>query len=787
MDVLQPALNAALNTMARERPDRPLEALATLLCPDVMRASAQKKSAAAFVSEPLYKVAPELRVLMGQTGRERCMGMRAEEILHELIRSGVVSQIKEEDEAPPPGVASANLSADVPSTNRARALWQRALKPALQRFHSHDNAWARFEIHKRPTELCRRWDYDAGRDAWECSETLIKMEGDSFAKGAMRECYRMKKMSQVNAHFFFHMAWEDCNNYVAKRYMKPDTPASVYFDDIKMQMVSKRYARLYNGLGPPKGVDFLQAFVIEVDRGGETLTFAVERAMEEEGAFVKYNNNSGFVEFGEAEGDHHRLTPHAFSRFTFDRSAGSLMVVDIQGCDDVYTDPQIHTLAGTDYGDGNLGVGGMALFFSTAEYDSYSERLGLLRFSLSPAEEARIQKFAAEHSHASEDDSSRISASGATVAAGGSGADATVSRQLDAGERANSRLAANYSLLREAEKACSRRRSSIVGVAAKVRVTNALASLARSAVRESERESVVDEVVEVAPVVPPPAPAAEHEAEEGEVYEEFEVPFKALPLHFLGDDNAAASARRAAGLPEVAPPSAPSEAEPTDDTPEVASAPAAAQPSDVAIGTASPAAIGAVHAKMCEYALVGRLPLQEGAADAASAGHHLVCAAAAGDKRALTDLRSLARGLPASEVLVGVRLRESEVASLAEWLPKITLRLATAGDVSAMLEVADQAAGEGRNADGAAWLRAAVRKYDAMDEEEQAALAQFGYARYKLLEKLGDALAEAGKRAEAGEAYQEASEAAMEIGKAKISMKLAARAEEMAEEEEEGE
>ena len=32
------------------------------------------------------------------------------------------------------------------------------------------------------------------------------------------------------------------------------------------------------------------------------------------------------------------------------------MVVDIQG-DDVYTDLQIHTLAGTDYGDGNLGVG----------------------------------------------------------------------------------------------------------------------------------------------------------------------------------------------------------------------------------------------------------------------------------------------------------------------------------------------------------------------------------------------------------------------------------------------
>ena len=89
---------------------------------------------------------------------------------------------------------------------------------------------------------------------------------------------------QVNAHFFFSMAWQDCNNYVAKRYMDRDTPRQAYFDDVKMQMVSKRYARMYNALGPPKGVDFLLAFVMEVERGGETLTFAVERAMEEEHA-----------------------------------------------------------------------------------------------------------------------------------------------------------------------------------------------------------------------------------------------------------------------------------------------------------------------------------------------------------------------------------------------------------------------------------------------------------------------------------------------------------------------
>lgn len=153
---------------------------------------------------------------------------------------------------------------------------------------------------------------DLSQDVWERSETLIKMERTSFAHGAMRECFRMKKMSQaspegegrgeglgeaemsegrwlyaqVNAHFFYAMDWKDCNNYVAKRcihtpcsvfrplvtsqtasprsYISPDTSSDTYLNDIKMQMVAKHYAELYNALKPPKGVDFLHAFAIEV-------------------------------------------------------------------------------------------------------------------------------------------------------------------------------------------------------------------------------------------------------------------------------------------------------------------------------------------------------------------------------------------------------------------------------------------------------------------------------------------------------------------------------------------
>lgn len=49
------------------------------------------------------------------------------------------------------------------------------------------------------------------------------------------------------------------------------------------------------------------------------------------------------------------VTPQAFSHFTFERSGHQLIVVDIQGVGDLYTDPQIHTERGTDFGDGNLG------------------------------------------------------------------------------------------------------------------------------------------------------------------------------------------------------------------------------------------------------------------------------------------------------------------------------------------------------------------------------------------------------------------------------------------------
>lgn len=98
------------------------------------------------------------------------------------------------------------------------------------------------------------------------------------------------------------------------------------------------------------------------------------------GHYLKHNSNSGFVEH-----DQRRLTPQCFSHFTFQESNGSVMVVDVQGVNDIYTDPQIHS-SDQRFGDGDLGMNGMALFFHSHTCNPLCTLLELTPVSLPHSE-----------------------------------------------------------------------------------------------------------------------------------------------------------------------------------------------------------------------------------------------------------------------------------------------------------------------------------------------------------------------------------------------------------------
>ena len=174
-------------------------------------------------------------------------------------------------------------------------------------------------------------------------------------------------------------SWEHASNYVAKCYMSSDVPRERYFDDVKLQMDAKLWAEIYNRHNPPKKIDMFQVSILEFKDRPDKPLYHLEHYIE--GRYIKYNSNSGFVDDVDV-----RSTPHAFSHFTFECSNHELIVVDIQGVGDLYTDPQIHTVAGTEYGDGNLGIKGFALFFSSHICNEVCKSLGLTQFDLAQSE-----------------------------------------------------------------------------------------------------------------------------------------------------------------------------------------------------------------------------------------------------------------------------------------------------------------------------------------------------------------------------------------------------------------
>uniref|UniRef100_A0A0N5CDQ5 Eukaryotic elongation factor 2 kinase n=1 Tax=Strongyloides papillosus TaxID=174720 RepID=A0A0N5CDQ5_STREA len=276
---------------------------------------------------------------------------------------------------PPPPEKSVKFSLENDNNSRKKQkykeLWKRVARKALDL--SLKDPWGKYNIHLRPTKKALRYRYNAMKKEWKKDEVFVKMEDKPFANGAMRECYRLKKMS----NFVNDTNWKLAMNYVCKRYIQ-DVDRNVLFEDVKLQMDSKLWAEEFNRHNPPKKIDIFQMSILEFTEEEGSPLYHLEHFIE--GEYIKHNSNSGFVS------EIMRMTPQAFSHFTFERSGHQLIVVDIQGVDDLYTDPQIHTVSGTDYGDGNLGTRGMALFLYSHQCNEICSLMKLTEFDMSPNE-----------------------------------------------------------------------------------------------------------------------------------------------------------------------------------------------------------------------------------------------------------------------------------------------------------------------------------------------------------------------------------------------------------------
>ncbi|KYR02320.1 putative protein serine/threonine kinase [Tieghemostelium lacteum] len=234
------------------------------------------------------------------------------------------------------------------------------------------------------------WEYNSVDDEWVRGIIAVEIESRPFSKGALRNAYKLKiRTTPVNQYQQFshadHLKYEEGktinttklpyllgpleSEYVAKdSIIKSQGTFDRYFDDVKMQMICREYGEKYNANSPPKPIEFLSAWVIEVQTSDGPQLYGLELFMK--GEFKKLNSNFGSI-FTE------RNTPQAFSHFTYECSVHELLIVDIQGVDDIYTDPQIHTKDGKGFGAGNLGQKGIEKFINSHKCNPICIQYGL--------------------------------------------------------------------------------------------------------------------------------------------------------------------------------------------------------------------------------------------------------------------------------------------------------------------------------------------------------------------------------------------------------------------------
>ena len=281
---------------------------------------------------------------------------------------------------------------------------RRAAATAIQQ----EDVWAKHNIQDIPAERVVRHTYNPESRQFLKHETIVKIEKEPFTNGAMRHCYRLKKLAtppqSASNHRFHSYGWSRSLNYVAKCYLnedgEPDTnERESVLTDIILQYEAAHWAEKFN-VTAPKKIDFIRAYAIEfVDRPGSPM-FAVERFIAGKDCygrgFHKHNTNSGFV-----DQEVRRQTPQVFSAHSFYASQGNRLVADIQGIGDLYTDPQVLSI---DYrfGDGDLGPRGMALFFKNFRHCDLSDKMGIPIFPLSRNERKHQAKYDDDESTLSE-------------------------------------------------------------------------------------------------------------------------------------------------------------------------------------------------------------------------------------------------------------------------------------------------------------------------------------------------------------------------------------------------
>jgi myosin-heavy-chain kinase len=257
----------------------------------------------------------------------------------------------------------------------------------------------------------RKYVYDLRSQSFKEYDTMIRVDlrKKQFNSGGMRVCFEVEEVEEDGSGIA----------NIAKFFKKNiDRVVEVdYMNEAMAQCMCEDFANNFNKNDTPRKVSFLACHVVRIlkehvpqellrypifsfrTEDTDAIMFVMEHKLN--GYFTKYNSNYGEV-YEKATGNatesvnnrHRRVldTAEAFSHFTLQETDGSMLVCDIQGVEDLFTDPQIHTEEGKGLGMGNMGEDGIAKWVVKHQCNDICKRIGLnpLMASRAPPPPAQV-------------------------------------------------------------------------------------------------------------------------------------------------------------------------------------------------------------------------------------------------------------------------------------------------------------------------------------------------------------------------------------------------------------
>lgn len=211
--------------------------------------------------------------------------------------------------------------------------------------------------------------------------TQIQISDMPFAEGAMRYAFHMKDIDLD----------QRLVGKVYKKLKNSENNLKHFSNDILSITICRHIAYDFNdriiNIVPDTRlmINFVNAFVYKLDSYVSNIPILSKQLPHHKnfisvenyiaGDYSKYNNNSGWINDSLSESS---MIAQAFSHFSWQFTKGYMMIVDLQGVDNIFTDPQIHCIDQYKFGKGNLGYVGIMKFFMSHICNSYCQHLKLL-------------------------------------------------------------------------------------------------------------------------------------------------------------------------------------------------------------------------------------------------------------------------------------------------------------------------------------------------------------------------------------------------------------------------